>query len=101
MTGEFGVWQDGDAKVFKYPLEFNREGVAETSIPGTIIHLGYDPAQVLCIWAVVWPEKHEPAKRRILMVGTGHPMPEGTWGYLQTIHDDYGIVLHFFVGYVR
>ena len=96
---EFGVRRGAQVRVYKYPLHFNSEGIADTSIPGTITHIGYDPSMVLCAWAVVWPEEFEPARRQILMVATGQDIPPGTWGYLQTIHDDYGLVWHFFAGW--
>lgn len=98
---EIGVRRGAKVRVYKYPLTFDERGVAETSIPGTITHVGFDPQQVLCVWAVVWPEEFEPAQRQVLMVGTGHDLPPGTWGYLQTIHDPWGMVWHFFAGWAQ
>lgn len=94
---EFGVHADGEAVVYKYPLSFDDTGSAQVSIPGSIKHVGRDPRGDWCVWAVVWPGKFDPAVRRVIMRGTGDPLPVGTWGYLATAHEG-PFVFHFFVG---
>ncbi len=60
--------------IHKYPLAIDDNLIIEMPQPAEIIHVGLDPAQRPCVWAVVDPAE-EMTSRTLYVVGTGHPMP--------------------------
>jgi hypothetical protein len=50
----------------------------------------------ICLWALVEDTNHI-VDRRVLLIGTGHPVPEDGVSYIDTVllHDD-SLVLHAF-----
>lgn len=50
----------------------------------------------LCVWVVVDPSVKEEAVE-VLIVGTGHPMPNVMCEFVGTVQDHRGLVWHVFV----
>lgn len=47
-----------------------------------------------CVWALVEPAAPK-ADCRVVVIGTGHPLPAGEWQYVGTLFDnDLGLVWH-------
>lgn len=60
--------------IFKYKLETT--GLQEIEIPEDAQVLSVQGQHgFLCLWAIVDPDKPK-EKKRILLAGTGHPIPE-------------------------
>jgi len=62
-------------KIWKFQLPL--ETIAWVAMPllAEVISTGLDPAENLCVWAVVDPNR-ELSKRMFLVIGTAHPLPD-------------------------
>ena len=88
----------GQHRVWKYKLPGTMTEV--TFSPGRLLRIDFDPRGELCAWVLVHDTDGEPVTRRVLVRGTGDPLPEGTWAYLNTFMRG-EFVFHAFVGWVR
>ena len=94
MTREFT--STGQHVVWKYPLSGDLTELFFA--PGSIVHVGVDPRGAHCAWVLISDPDGQPVTRRVLIRGTGDPLPEGTWAYLNTFtHGPY--IFHAFVGW--
>lgn len=55
-------------------------GVHVVALAGHILHVGCRNEQVVEFWALHSPDTAVD-HRRFVVVGTGHPLPDGTWRY--------------------
>ncbi len=88
--------------VYKYPLQptFEPQQVRMPS-GARILHVASQAGGV-CVWALV--DIGEGMNEwTMLVVGTGHPMPDGEWHHVGTVHrqtESWGeLVLHVFAGW--
>lgn len=83
--------------VWKYPLDFDGSvsGVFEFAT-GSILRVDRDPKDELCMWVAVIDQTRT-ISRRVTVRGTGDPLPDGDWVYLNSFMDD-PFVFHAFVG---
>lgn len=83
--------------VYKYRIGLGEQELA-LPVGAEIIHLDVqrvDGQPQLFLWAVVQPESSNMINHKLVVVGTGHPMPEGEVEHLGTIQSD-GFVWHAF-----
>jgi hypothetical protein len=73
-------------KVLKYPIEITDRQEINMPNRAKLIHVGYDPLGVLCVWAVV-DERNKRKPVVVSVVGTGRPMTVETGAHLGSIID--------------
>lgn len=80
--------------IFKYPLEL--AGVQSVRMPaGATILTVQLQAGVPCVWAIT--DSAQPkVSRRLLLVGTGHALPDDHGRYVGTFQPPRGLVFHVF-----
>lgn len=81
--------------VYKYEIG---PGVTKISVPkGAVLLYGSIQHQSVFVWARVDIDANEHEDRTVLFIGTGHPMPQGMWRYLNTTFEQGGrFVFHTF-----
>ena len=84
--------------VYKYPFVEGGNFVSEIEVPGHPLYVDFDPAGELCAWSLVEPDQKEP-KFRVVVAGTGNPLPEGEWKHLNSFISK-PFVFHAFVAAV-
>lgn len=83
--------------VYKYPLDRIEHGPVTISFPeGSVVHIGRDPHGQWCAWVRIYDLSGPIFSLRVCMIGTGHPLPHGTWLHVSTVADG-PFVWHFFV----
>jgi hypothetical protein len=60
--------------IFKYPFNLKSTQTIELPDGAQIIHVGLDPADRPCMWAMVNPD-HPKTNVEIYIIGTGHNVP--------------------------
>lgn len=61
--------------IWKQPLTVPEgQDVTPDLVHQGILHVGVDPNGVPCVW--FWAPEVEPTKSNIVVVGTGHPIPD-------------------------
>ena len=92
------VAHDLEHVVWKYPLPLPspEDSVIEFA-GGSIVRVDFDPAGQLCAWVLVH-NRNETVRRRVVVRGTGHPLPGGVFSYLNTFQRG-SFVFHAFVGW--
>lgn len=73
-------------EVRRYPVPIDGQ-VHEFELQGQILHAGFkecfeDPP-TMSVWAL-WDSTLSPARKAFVVVGTGHPLPEGFARYVGT-----------------
>jgi hypothetical protein len=79
-----------DRQVWKTPLW---DDVTDVEI-GPVVHVGVDP-KIPSTPVVVWHESAPATRRRLHIVGTGHPVPDGTVHRGTAVRPD-GLVFHVY-----
>lgn len=94
---------DGDsAVVWKYPLDLTSrnglpDGAAVIRTCGRVVHVALDPKLQWCAWVLIEDPDRPVHDEVVLVRGTGHPLPDGVWAYLNTVHAG-AFMWHGFVG---
>lgn len=78
-------------KIFKYKLETRDTQEIEMPIDSQILCVQTQDG-VLCLWALVDPD-NEKQKRRIIIIGTGHPIPTLNLKYIGTAQQLNGFLM--------
>lgn len=93
-------------KIFKYELEITDEQTIDMPSLSRILSVQEQNGK-LCLWAVV-EEKNAIKPRKIIICGTGNPLPDGlrefsydapsgyTTEFIGTVQMSYGLVWHVF-----
>ena len=89
---------EGSHVVWKYPITDALDETIEFAA-GSIVRVDFDPQGALCAWVLV-DDKTETVRRRIVVRGTGDPLPAGTFAYLNTLTRG-PFVFHAFVGWPK
>lgn len=78
-------------KIFKYPIDIADEQFLELPQDARILSVQVQDG-IICIWAMVRPD-NPTIRRRILVVGTGNPLPDEIWAahYLGTVQVGRGV----------
>jgi thioredoxin reductase len=72
--------------IYKYQLEIVDEQTLELPYDSTFIHVGLDPNGLPCIWATVDTEQQGRSVKTIFIVGTGRPIPDAAFFYLNSFN---------------
>jgi hypothetical protein len=65
--------------IYKYRLSISDECRIQMPMGHEILHVGLDPNEAPCIWALV-DSAHPSRTETFHVVGTGNPMPTYSWG---------------------
>ena len=82
-------------KIYKYEIG---PDITELQLPkGAQLLHGALQNDSMFVWALVDPSEVEKELRTVLFTGTGHPVPDGTWRYMNTLLVQNGaFVFHVF-----
>lgn len=68
-------------KIYKYPIEIVDEQTLDLPTGADVVHVGHDPGGTPCLWAII--DTDAPVVSvKILVKGTGHPLPAGEIDHL-------------------
>lgn len=70
--------------IYKYPIEIADTQYVEMPLGAQILSAQMQGGQ-LCLWAKVEPDEKKMLKRKILVFGTGHPMPMAHGAFVDTV----------------
>ncbi len=83
--------------IWKFPIELIDEQDVKMPLGAEILTIQWQGSQ-LCLWAKVLPER-DLVSRRIIVHGTGHPMPRHDARYIATVQAHGGaLIFHAFDG---
>ena len=84
--------------IYKYPLVIDDEQTIDLPFEAKVIHVGYDPAGTLCVWAEVNP--NNPPQPHVFYVrGTGHPFTGQEGQHIGSVVDSLNfLVWHIYNG---
>jgi hypothetical protein len=82
--------------IYKYPLEITDSQLIEMPMNAEILHAGIDPQGTACVWAAL-ETRNEYEQVKLLIVGTGNPIPETARKHLGSFVQP-PFVWHVFLG---
>lgn len=66
------------ARIYRYEVPVG--GVHALTLAGTVLHVGCRQEETVEFW-VMHSDDAPSRERRFMVVGTGHPLPDGLWQY--------------------
>lgn len=82
-----------EQKIYKYPIQLTDQQIIHLPLYAKIISAQLQNG-VICLWAILDPEAVD-LTRRIVIAGTGHPMPDLPLRFIDTVQDG-SFVWHVF-----